>query len=30
MAYLGLIYCSAIWGATFFMVKDALREHKLI
>ncbi len=24
MSYLGLVYCAAIWGATFFMVKDAL------
>lgn len=23
-ADLGLVYCSAVWGATFFMVKDAL------
>jgi len=26
MAFIGLIYCAAIWGATFFMVKDALRD----
>jgi drug/metabolite transporter (DMT)-like permease len=24
MSYIGLVYCAAIWGATFFMVKDAL------
>ncbi|MEK7382999.1 MAG: DMT family transporter, partial [Elusimicrobiota bacterium] len=23
-AELGLVYCAAVWGATFFMVKDAL------
>ena len=23
-AELGLLYCAAVWGATFFMVKDAL------
>ncbi|MDD5630301.1 MAG: EamA family transporter [Elusimicrobia bacterium] len=26
MSYLGLVYCSAVWGATFFMVKDALAD----
>lgn len=26
MSYLGLVYCAAIWGATFFMVKDALAD----
>ena len=26
MSYIGLVYCSAVWGATFFMVKDALAE----
>ena len=24
MSELGLVYCAAVWGATFFMVKDAL------
>jgi drug/metabolite transporter (DMT)-like permease len=24
MATIGLIYCAAVWGATFFLVKDAL------
>ena len=23
-AELGLVYCAAVWGATFYMVKDAL------
>jgi len=26
MAYIGLVYCSAVWGATFFLVKDALAD----
>ena len=26
MAYLGLVYCAGVWGATFFMVKDALAD----
>jgi drug/metabolite transporter (DMT)-like permease len=26
MSYAGLVYCAAIWGATFFMVKDALAD----
>ncbi|MBI5240606.1 MAG: DMT family transporter [Elusimicrobia bacterium] len=26
MSYAGLVYCAAVWGATFFMVKDALAD----
>jgi drug/metabolite transporter (DMT)-like permease len=25
LSELGLVYCAAVWGATFFMVKDALK-----
>jgi drug/metabolite transporter (DMT)-like permease len=26
LSELGLVYCAAVWGATFFMVKDALAD----